>query len=172
MKYSLERILSCTLEVLNVSREEWREKQNTREDRMVRVREVFSLIACVYEGYSRSEVGRFLGKNHATIVHNIKTIKDQSSIYPGLQRIVDKVVQKLESLVKKQEQKEATLYAWLARSSTGILTVSQALPEPCGGYWIAEGSRPFPRDQFPQITYETGPAKVQIKVTLEENEKV
>lgn len=155
-----------------MSREEWREKQNTREDRMVRVREVFSLIACVYEGYSRSEVGRFLGKNHATIVHNIKTIRDQSSIYPGLQRQVDRVVEKLESFAQKREQKEWVLQAWLARSSTGLLTISPALPEPNAGYWIAEGSRPFPRDQFPQVTYEKGPVKVKIKVTLEEDEKV
>lgn len=172
MKYSLERILSCTLEVLNVSREEWREKQNSREDKMVRVREIFSLISCVYEGYSRTEVGRFLGKNHSTIIHNIKTLKDQSSIYPGLQRLVDRVLQKLEFSCRKDEQKEAILQAWLARSFTGILTVSPTCPEPCGGYWIAEGSRPFPQDQFPQITYEKGPVKVNITVTLEENEKV
>ena len=170
MRHNLEHILACTLEVLNVSREEWREKQHTREEKMAKVRKVFSLIACVYEGYSRTEVGKFLGKNHATITHNIRTLKEQCEIYPELKRHVNRLKKRLGSITK--EQKEATLQAWLARSSTGLLTISPTFPEAYAGYWIAEGSRPFPQDQFPQITYETGPAKVQILVTLEEDEKM
>lgn len=61
---------------------------------------------------------------------------------------------------------------WLARSTTGLLTISPGVPDDFGGYWIAEGSHPFPQDQFPQITYGAGPVKVTIKVTIDENEKM
>lgn len=97
-------------------------------------------------------------------------LKDAMEIYPSIRGLVDVVAEKLDPLPIYQT--EMAISCWLARSSTGLLTISPGVPEKLGGYWMAEGSKPFPSDQFPQVTYETGPVKVKIKVTLEEDEKM
>ena len=64
MRRSLEHILSCTLDTLNVSQETWKENQDKRTHQIFMVKQTFALIACEMEGYSRTEVGKFLGKHH------------------------------------------------------------------------------------------------------------
>jgi hypothetical protein len=118
------------------------------------------------EGYSLVEVGEFFGKHHATIISYIKTLKDQIDVYPEIQNLVDSVVARLDPL----PQEELTMHGWLARSYTGLLTISLSRPEMVGGYRIAEKSKSLPTDQFPQITFESGPTKVKIKITLDKEE--
>ena len=169
MRYSLEQILEATLCCCNVSEEEWRLKKHKRDGYLVRVKEIVSLIAC-QQGYSCNEIGCFLHQNRTTIIYHIKTLKEHIAIYPSIQGLIDAVFEKLGPL--PEYQKQMTTYCWLARSSSGLLTISPDIPEKLGGFWIAEGSKPFPQDQFPQVTYEKGPVKVKIKVTIEENEKM
>lgn len=168
-RHSLEKILECTLRCCNITKEEWNEYGHRRIGRLVRVKQLLSLIA-FDEGYEYREIARFLGHHRTTVIHHVKTINSEIRIYPCIQNLVDMIRSMLGPLPDYQEQ--MITYGWLARSSTGLLTFSPHLPEKLGGFWIAEGTKPFPRDQFPQVTYEKGPVKVKIKVTIEEDEKV
>ena len=71
----------------------------------------------------------------------------------------------------REDQLEDVRYSYLARSSTGLLIIAPTVPHEYGGFWMAEGARPYyPQSAFPQITKETGPVKVKIKVIIEEYE--
>jgi hypothetical protein len=75
--------------------------------------------------------------------------------------------------VLKEDLLEDESYGYIARTSSGFLIISPTIPNEVGGYWIAEGVRPYyPQSAFPQITKETGPVKVKIKVTIEEHEEM
>lgn len=169
-RHSLEKILECTLHCCNITREEWVELMYRRMMFIVRAKQLVSLIA-FNEGYEYKEIARFLGHHRTTAIHHVKTLRDEIIIYPTIQGLVDRIVYMLGPL-PQDHQKQMITYGYLARSNTGLLTFSQHVPERLGGYWMAEGSKSFPSDQFPQVTYETGPVKVKIKVTLEEDEKV
>lgn len=169
-RHSLEKILECTLHYCNITRAEWEDLSHRRLGCIVFAKQLVSHIA-FNEGYECKEIARFFGNHRTTTIHHIKTLRDEIIIYPHIQKLVDSIIDKLGPL-PQEPQKQMVTYGWLARSTTGLLTLSQHVPEKLGGYWIAEGSKPFPSDQFPQITYETGPVKVEIKVTLEENEKM
>lgn len=166
MRHDLQHILDTTLKLCNVSQTEWEDNRKSRQGYIVRVRQITALIACEMEGYSLVEVGEFFGKHHATIISYIKTLKDQIDVYPGIQNLVDSVVARLDPL----PQEELTMHGWLARSYTGLLTISLSRPEKVGGFWIAEKNESLPADQFPQITFESGPAKIKIKITLEKED--
>ena len=71
------------------------------------------------------------------------------------------------------KDKTIVLDAYLARCRTGMLIVSTGKPSDMCGYWIAEDAKPFyPQSAFPVVTYETGPVRCKIKVTLDDHEKV
>lgn len=169
-RHSLEKILECTLVCCNITNEEWHDLTRRRMGYIVRAKQLVSHIA-FNEGYKHKEIAQFFGHHRTTIIHNIKTLRDEIKIYPSIQSLVNMIVDKLGPL-PEEPQKQMVTYGYLARSSTGLLIFSPHIPENLGGFWMAEGSKPFPRDQFPQVTYETGPVKVKIKVTLEEDEKV
>jgi hypothetical protein len=169
-RHSLEKILECTLHYCVISEEEWRNLRSRSIGEIVRVKQILSFIAS-NEGYTSNEIAEFLGQHRTTVIYYVKTLKDQIVFYPPIQNLVDSIVHMLGPL-PHEPQKQMITYGYLARSSTGFLTFSQHIPEMLGGYWIAEGSKPFPRDQFPQVTYETGPVKVKIKVTINKDEEV
>ena len=78
----------------------------------------------------------------------------------------------LKSYVKEEQLGDVS-YGYLARTSSGFLIIAPTIPNEVNGYWIAEGARPYyPQSAFPQITKETGPVKVKIKVTIEDHEEV
>lgn len=166
-RHSLEKILECTLHCCNITREEWQELRHGRKGSIARVKQLVSFIAS-NEGYRSSEIADFFEQNRTTAIHNIKTLREQIVFYPPLQGLVDSIVEKLGPLPKYQKQ--MIRYGWLARSATGLLTISPHKPEMLSGYWMAEGSKPFPRDQFPQLTYETGPQKVKVVISIEDEE--
>ena len=169
-RHSLENILKCTLRCCNVSREEWLELMARRIGYVVRVKQLFSFIA-FNEGYLCKEIAPFIGQHRTTVIHHINTTRDEVMIYPAIKDQVDKITQMLD-LPPKDHQKRMVTSGWLARSSTGLLTISPHIPERMGGYWVAEGSKPFPSDQSPQVTYETGPFKVKINITIEDYEEM
>ena len=164
-RHSLDHILECTLRCCNITREEWQKQMHGRKGYIARAKQLLSYIA-LNEGYDHNDIAQFLEQHRTSVIHNAKVLWEQMSFYPPLQDLVDRIVHMLGPL-PQEYQKQMITYGWLARSSTGLLTFSPHAPEKLGGYWMAEGSKPFPSDQFPQITYETGPVKVKIKVTLE-----
>lgn len=166
-RHSLEQILECTLHCCNITREEWQELGSGRKGTIARVKQLVSFIAS-NEGYRSSEIAEFFGLHRTTAIHNIKILREQIAFYRPLQGLVDRIVEKLGPL--PGYQKQMVRYGWLARSATGLLTISPQKPERLGGYWMADGAKPCPADQFPQVTYETGPVKVKIKVTIEDHE--
>lgn len=167
-RHSLEKILECTLHCCNITREEWEGLKHKRKDKGVRVKQIVSQIA-FYGGYDCSEISRFFGHHRTTAIHHIKTLRNEIRIYPFIQGLVDKIVDMLGPR-PEEPQKQMVTYGYLARSCTGFLTISPHKPEMLSGYWMAEGSKPFPRDQFPQLTYESGPQKVKIVISIDDEE--
>lgn len=167
-RHSLDHILECTLRCCNITREEWQKLMHGRKGYIARAKQLLSYIA-LNEGYEHNDIAEFLEQHRTSVIHNAKVLREEISFYPPLQDLVDKIVHMLGPL-PHEPQKQMITYGYLARSSTGLLTFSQHIPERLGGYWMSEGSKPFPKDQFPQVTYETGPVKVKIKVTIEDYE--
>lgn len=167
-RHSLDHILECTLRCCNITREEWQKLMHGRKGYIARAKQLLSYIA-LNEGYEHNDIAQFLEQHRTSVIYNAKVLREEISFYPPLQDLVDKIVHMLGPL-PHEPQKQMITYGYLARSSTGLLTFSQHIPERLGGYWMSEGSKPFPKDQFPQVTYETGPVKVKIKVTIEDYE--
>lgn len=154
--------MECTLRCCNVTEKEWQEFKHRRFSHIVRVKQLFAHIA-YNERYDCKEIGYFLDLDRTTIIYNIKTLREEISIYPGIQDLVDRIVRMLGP-------EQMITYGWLARSFTGLLTISPHIPESLGGYWVAEGSRVLPSDQFPSVDYKTGPVKVKIEITLDKED--
>lgn len=167
MKHELVKILDVTLKVLNLTPEQWKERGRSRDGQIVRARQIVSYIA-YKEGYYCTEIASFLKQHRTTILHHITVIQDMIRFYPSFNTFVKKIFDKLGP--EPPLQTSITMYGWLARGCNRLLTFSPVKPEAVGGYWLAEGTRSFPKDQFQHITYETGPVKVKIKVTIEEDE--
>lgn len=124
---------------------------------IARAKQLFSFIA-YNNGYESKEIAKFLGQHRTTPLHNIKTLGEQIAYYSDLQDLADKIVEKLDTLSGNHNQ--IVTYGWIRRSDTGLLAISVDL------------GNVIPNELFPKLTYETGPVKVKIKVTLDENEKV
>ena len=165
MKHPLKQIHDVTLRCMNISPAEWEARGHSRDGRIVRARQILSLIA-FNEGYSHNNIAAFLKQHRTSILHHISTIRSESKIYPRLQDLIDRVIETLGPIPFRQTT--MIMHGWLARSRNGMLTFSIKKPEPLGGYWMAEGTRPFPQDQFQQITYEAGPVRTKIKIMLED----
>ena len=166
-KYSLEHILNVTLKHLNLSQEDWIYYKHTRLGPIYRTKQILALLA-YREGYSKSEISRFLGMSRSAALRQINTIRDEISIYKATKELVTKVQEEVNQLPRTQTKMVS--YAWLSRSKEGILTASPTIPEKFCDYWIAPGSRTLPKDQFPQISYYSEPVKVRIQITIEEDE--
>lgn len=168
MKYSLEDILSATLETLEISPSFWEAMRKYRVADTIKVKRFVSAIAHRF-GYKHIEIAHFLHNNRTTIIHHIKTFNDQAVLYEELRTAMQSIVVRLAK--RKPMCSGHVSHAWMARTKSGVLVISPVKPERVGAWWIAEGSRLFnPQDAFPQITYESEPMKVRIEITIESNE--
>ena len=168
MRHDLSHIQEVTLRCMDITPGEWKSKIKTREARIVRAKQIIAYIANM-EGYTSVEISKHLGLHRTTIIHHTGVMQSEYVTYPRLRELVDNVIEHL-SLIPQRQTSMAT-YGWLARNTMGLLTISPNKPERMGDhYWIAEGSRPFPRDQFRQITYDRGPVRVRIQITIDEDE--
>ena len=171
MKPKLSEILNVALATLGVDYVDWENYSNTRIQRIVRVKELFCMLARD-RGYSYKKIGEFIHRDRSTVVFYLKSLKDQCSIYPKCKELLDSARTMLRHVLK-EDLLEDESYGYIARTSSGFLIISPTIPNEVGGYWIAEGARPYyPQSAFPQITKETGPVKVKIKVTIEDHEEV
>lgn len=164
-KYSLEHILNVTLKNLNLSEADWSYYKKTRLGVIYKAKQILALLA-YREGYSKSEISKFLEMSRSAALRQISTITDECSIYKATKELVEKVQEEVNQLPRTQTKMVS--YAWLSRSKEGILTVSPTIPEKFCDYWIAPGSRTLPKDLFPQISYYSEPVKVKIQITIEE----
>lgn len=71
---SLRDILISVCCVYGRSADDVMDNHKVRQREWIEIRQVFSFMAISIFGYSRSEVGRYLGKNHATIINCLKVI--------------------------------------------------------------------------------------------------
>lgn len=170
-KPTLAEILNVVLAVLNIDEQQWEACRKTRQLTAIQVREFYSLLA--YEhGYSPEKIGRFIGLHRTSVMARIKTIKGYCSVYPKQNELLDKARVRLQEYVRKEQVEDLSI-SFLSRSSTGLLTISPIMPSRVCGYWIAEGSRPYyPQTAFPQITWDSDPKVVKIKVTIEDHEEM
>ena len=171
MKPKLNEILNVALATLGVDYADWENYSRSRQQWIVRIKELYSLLA-LEQGYSRKEIGKYIHHHRTTIIHYIKTLKDHCSIYPKCNELIEQARVSLKSYVKEEQLGDVS-YGYLARTSSGFLIIAPTIPNEVNGYWIAEGARPYyPQSAFPQITKETGPVKVKIKVTIEDHEEM
>lgn len=170
MRYKLSEILSAALAYYEISSEEWESIKSRRLGKSVIIKQTVSLIA-FESGYTHKEIGQFLGKSRCDIIHHVNVFKEQCDIYQEYREAVDNIISSLN--MNQPHQVSHYEYGWLARSATGLLTLSPVKPEKMAGFWIAEGTKPFSSQQsFPQITYASGPVQVKIRTTIEGNEKM
>lgn len=171
MKPKLSEILNVALVTLGVDYVDWENYSRSRQQWVVGIKKLYSLLA--YEqGYSHEEIGKYIHHHRTTIINSIKTFKDHCSIYPKCNELVEAARVSLKSLIRGEQLADVSS-GYLARTSTGFLIIAPTIPNEVGGYWIAEGARPYyPQSAFPQITKETGPVKVKIKVTIEDHEEM
>lgn len=163
MKHSLEKILLSTLQGCDINKEYWEANRQKRLAPVVKVRRIVSLIA-IEQGYSCSKVAKFLHQDRTSILYHAKTLREYMKTYSDYQDLVNKIMVLLGPTPDCQEL-DMTV-GWIARSKSGLLTISPTLPDKMGGYWIAEGTRPYyPQNSFPQIQYDSSPVKVRITVT-------
>ena len=135
------------------------------------MKELFCLLAYEY-GYNHSEIGRFIHQHRTSVIHNINVLKDHCDVYPSCNMLIEDA-RALISPKKENPFSYVTYVAYIARCRSGMLIISSQKPEGMSGYWISCDAKPFyPQDAFPKLTYEKGPAKVKIKITLDENEEV
>ena len=165
----LSEILDITLATLGVDIGDWEIHSRSRQQWIVKVKEVYCLLAYEY-GYSHTQIGNYIKCHRTTVIHYIKALRGQCRIYQKWSNLVEKARTSLKPFVKKGQLEDVS-HGYLARSSTGMLIISPIIPSEFCGYWIAEGSRPYAtQSAFPQITKETGPVKVKIKVIIEDHE--
>ena len=166
MRPSLEKILSVALKVFKTSEAEWEIMRQRRAQGAVQITQAVSFIASE-NGYRVKTISKFLERDHGTVLYGIGKVKEQCFLYKESRDMV----RQIRDILSYEYSHSSSGY--LARSANGLLTISPTLPERMGGYWIAEGSKPYNnQDSFPQITWESEPVKVSVKVTIEENEKV
>lgn len=78
----MKKIAIAVCEHYDMLLEDLFDKRKT--DELVRVRYMVMYIAYKIFGYSYSEIGRFLKKNHATCLHGINKMKGELDVYPTL----------------------------------------------------------------------------------------
>ena len=170
MRPNLADILKAVLNQECMPYSVWESMSSYRVANIVRVKQMTSFIAHKY-GYKHIEIAHFLKMHRTTVIYYIKTIEDLCSVYEAERDSVNKICEYLAS--DQAIQFSDISSAWLARSVTGLLTISPHKPNEFGGYWMAEGSKVYsPQESFPQVTYGSGPVKVKIKVTIDNDEKM
>lgn len=166
MKPSIEEIFEVTLQVLQISKEKWERIRHTRQWDAVQLVQAASFVS-MENGYSIKDIAEFFDRQYATILYDVTRMKELCFLYKDSVDIIDKIYNKLNY------RHCHTYNAYLARSCSGLLTMSPTVPERMGGYWVAVGAKPYiDQESFPQITWESGPAKVKITVTLDNDEKM
>lgn len=164
MKPSLRDILHSALEVTKINKEDWELFKYCRLQQVIHTKRLVALIASEY-GYNHKEIASILGIDRSTVHHHIKIVKDLYSLYEDAKEMVDITHQSIEKKMGKESVRE--LDAWLSRSKNGILIISPSQPEKMGSFWVAEGSKPFRQEAFPQVTYDSGPIKVKVRISID-----
>lgn len=169
MKPKLAEILEVVLATLGVDYVDWENYSRSRQQWIVRIKELYCLLAHE-QGYSHEQIGRYIHCHRTSVIHHIKSLSDHCSVYPKCNELIEQARVSLKPYIQK-DQLEDVSYSYLARSYSGLLTISPAIPERMGGYWIAEGAKPYcNQSSFPQITWESDPVKVKIRVTIVDHE--
>lgn len=170
MKPQLSDILNATLLQLRIPYDEWETMYSYRIARTIKVKQILSLVAYEY-GYKHIEIAEFLHTHRTTVIYHIKTAVDMYTVYDNYRNEVDAVRAICSS--DKLYQLSHVSHAWIARTRTGLLIISPNKFEDYSGWWMANDTRTYhPQDSFPQVTYESGPVRVKVKVTIEDNEEM
>lgn len=161
MKPRLNKILQETLKYFNMSHEDWELLKFTRTAKIAQIMQLFSYIAADCR-YRPSTIAKFLGRDRTTVVHNISRTTELASVYKDVRVAIRSIMDALHY------EGTHTSTGYLARSRNGLLTLSSTLPEREAGYWLAADTKPFVNQHaFPQITWDSHPVKVTIKVCIE-----
>lgn len=162
----LKEILDVTLFRLKVDPSEWAVSRKSHNQKMARVKQLFSLVAFKV-GYNHNEISDFLQLNRTTVIHHINVCKNCCDVYKDYKAALDDVMDVVMANVTP-EQKIHEQEGWLARNLNGQLIIATSKPKDIEGYWVALGSHSFyPQNSFPQITHGSGPVKVKIKISID-----
>lgn len=166
MKPRLTKILNTTLDVFGISNDDWELLKHTREHRAIRIVQAVSYIAYEY-GFRTQIIAKFLDKTRGTIAYHIRETKDSITIYKDCKDTINLI----KGMLQYEHEHETS--GFLSRSQDGLLIMHPIEPERLGTFWVSVGSYVYQNQAaFPQITWETGPAKVKITVTLDNDEKM
>ena len=164
MKPSLEKILKAAEKTYNVSHYDWELLKLTKAYTAIQIVQAVCLIG-TENGYHPKKIAKFLERDRTAVLYHVKKTKELCEVYRDVRESIDKIRRMLSF------DYSHTMTGYLARSESGMLTISPVMPTRRAGYWLAEGSKPYPsQSSFPQVTYETEPMAVTITVKFKEDE--
>lgn len=167
VKPQLKEILDVTLFRLKVDPREWAVSQKCQNHKMTKVKQLFSL-AAFKVGYSHNEISNFIRLHRTTVIYHINVCKNRCDVYKDYRDALKDVMDIIMANAIP-EQKVYERDGWIARNRNGQLIISTSEPKNIEGFWIALGSRSLhPQNSFPQISNESDPVKVRIKISIEE----
>lgn len=165
MRPTLKQIFKVTLNAFECSEAYYEEFRKTRKTLVVSIRQALCLIA-QENGYSQNEIGRFIGLDHSTVLHNKRVAQDHYKYEKEYQKKIDKMRQKIEQLT--EESMEYKISGWIARDKfEDTLSLFENKPIDCNGVWVSN-ARCFdlPKDAFPAITHKDKPQRIEMTLIL------
>ena len=81
----------------------------TRDRKVVEARAIYYYLCRKYTNYSTKEIGKTVGKDHATVLHGLKAVKDWMELYPDYKKRVDACDLKLKYIYKVLQDEELSV---------------------------------------------------------------
>lgn len=163
MKPTLGEVLNATLNVLNITKENYRVIRKSRLAKAVKVRQLVSYIGTRY-GYSQHQIGELLAIKPCTVSYHNQLIEGYLSYDKELSLEIDKVLSTFEEVFFYHR-----LNGWIARDKEDEnLSFFSDKPENIDGTWHREGGLTYnlPKSYFPQVRYEDSPRNCEITFRL------
>ena len=163
MKPALEEVLNATLEVLNMTKENYRAIRKSRLARIVEVRQLVSYIGTRY-GYSQHKIGELLSIKPCTVLYHNNSVEGYLGYDKELSAKIDRVMSNFEEVFFFHR-----LNGWIARDKEDEnLSFFSDKPENIEGAWHGKGSLTYdlPKSYFPQVRYEDSPRNCEITFRL------
>lgn len=155
-------ILKTTLDAVGYDKSEWESNRSKRTPEPTMVKQMVSYIACD-EGYSLTQVGNFLGVNHATVYHHKVQAKGLAEYEKDYAQKIQIIREALEG--EKAILREVRLKGWVTRDEDGELTLFSAKPSRVKdtlSFWCGDDPRNLNPELYPQITWVSDPLECEV----------
>ena len=116
MKPTLNDIFDEVLKAFHLSQEEYEMASNTRQRRVIEIRQAFCYLGQAY-GYPQRMIGEYVGLDHSTVHHNREVAKDLIDTDKEFASKVSEAHTVLKSIADDSAQ--YTIEGWVARDKEG-----------------------------------------------------